>query len=259
MKTGARQDRGGVVDRALERVRLLAPGELQDHRADIGSRGGLVDGPGHVERLRPNVDGGDSEPVHLATRSRLVQALDARGSSTQRLARLPDQPLRCSGSCLVVGEGSGPREIADRAVAERALVVDDEPLAVEMDRRAERVEEVGRGIRDVRHDRGLLKSVRSDHGIGPRAGSRLRAGAGTCLLSNKSIESRRTPSRIVANRARRTAFGPNGRHRATDSADLLFYEHIEPARTQVIPQVTCFVRRPTKSTRTYSPRCSGVA
>jgi hypothetical protein len=238
---------------------MLAARQLEDDGPDVRRLGDLEDRARQVERCGADVDGRDGEPGDLAPAAGGIQLLDARRPSAQLLARLPDQPLRCSGSCLVVGEGSGPREIADRAVAERALVVDDQPLAGEMGRRAERAEEVGWRIRDVRHDRGLLKSVRSDHGIGPRAGSRLRAGAGTCLLSNKSIESRRTPSRIVANRARRTPFGLNGRHGATDSADLLFYEHIDPARTQVIPQVTCFVRRPTKSTRTYSPRCSGVA
>ncbi len=145
------QHRGGVVDRALERVGLLAPGELEDDRPDVGGSRGLVHGPGHVEGLRPEVDGGDGEPGDLAAGTRLVQALDARRSGAERLARLPDQPLRRGRRGLVRAEGRGPGEVADRAVAERRFIVDDEPVAVEMGRAAQGGEQVGWRGRDVGH------------------------------------------------------------------------------------------------------------
>ena len=84
----------GVVDRALERVRLLAPGELEDDRADVGGGGRLEDGPRHVEGLGPKVDRRHGEPRHLAARPRLVETLDAGRAGAELLARRPDQPLR---------------------------------------------------------------------------------------------------------------------------------------------------------------------
>src|SRR5215208_294792 len=48
----AGQDCGRVVDRTLERIRLLASSELEDHGSDVASRGRLEGGPCHVEDLR---------------------------------------------------------------------------------------------------------------------------------------------------------------------------------------------------------------
>ena len=63
------QDRGRVVDRALERVGLLAPGQFEDDRADIGRGRRLVDRPGHVEGLGAQVDRRHGEARDLATRA----------------------------------------------------------------------------------------------------------------------------------------------------------------------------------------------
>ena len=62
----AGEHRGRVVDRALEGVGLLAAGELEDDRPDVGRGGRLEDHPRHVERLRPDVDGRDREAGDLA-------------------------------------------------------------------------------------------------------------------------------------------------------------------------------------------------
>ena len=151
-----------VVDRALERVGLLAPGQLEDDRADLGRGGRLVDGPGHVERLGPQVDGGDGEARDLAAGTRVVERLDARRAGAELLARLPDEPLRRRRGRLVVAEGGGPGEVADAAVPECRLVVDDEAITLEMGGAGQGGEEIGR-VRSRRgaSGQGLLKRASS--------------------------------------------------------------------------------------------------
>ena len=153
------QDGRRVVDRALERVRLLAPGELEDDRADIGRGGRLVDRPGHVERLRAEVDGRDREPGDLAAGAGVVQRLDARRPGAERLARLPDEPLSGRGRGLVVLNAAVQARSRIAVVAEGGLVVDDEAVAVEMGAAGEGGEEVGGRGRDVGHRGGLLSAV----------------------------------------------------------------------------------------------------
>ncbi len=159
----AGQHRRRVVDRALEGVRLLAPRELEDDRADIGRGGRLVDRPRHVEDLGPQVDGRDGEAGHLAAGPGVVQRLDARGQGTELLARLPDEPLRAGGGGLVVAERRGPGEVADAGVAEGGLVIDDQALAVEVGGAGQRGEQVGRRGRDVGH-RGRVSCGVHTHG-----------------------------------------------------------------------------------------------
>ncbi len=71
------QDAGHVLDRPLEGVGLLAPGELQDDGPDVGGGGRLVDGPGHVEGLGADVDRRDGEAADLAAGPGKVELLDA--------------------------------------------------------------------------------------------------------------------------------------------------------------------------------------
>ncbi len=157
------QDGRRVVDRALERVRLLAPGELEDDCADIGRGGRLVDGPGHVEDLGPQVDGRDGEAGDLAAGPGVVQRLDARGQRTELLARLPDEPLCARGRGVVVAESRGPGEVPDAGIAEGGLVIDDQALAVEVGGAGQRGEQVGRRGRDVGH-RGRVSCGVHAHG-----------------------------------------------------------------------------------------------
>ena len=126
------EDGRRVVDRALEGVRLLAPGELEDHGPDVRRRRGLVDRPGHVEHLRPEVEGGHREPVDLAAGTRHVQLVDARGSRPERLGGLVDQPAGDVDRRAFLGERCRPGEVADDLAAEGRRVVDDEPLAVDV-------------------------------------------------------------------------------------------------------------------------------
>ena len=152
----ARGDRAGedgrrVVDRALEGVRLLAPGELEDDRTDTGRRGRVVDRPGHVEHLGAQVDRRDREARDLAAGPRVVQLLDARRTRAERLARLPDEPLRGGGRGLVLAERRGPREVRDGRAPERGVVVDDETVVVEVGAAGEGGQQVGGRGRDGGH------------------------------------------------------------------------------------------------------------
>ena len=163
----AGQDGGGVVDRALEGVGLLAARQLQDHCADIGCLGGLVGRPRHVEGLGSKIDRRNREPGDLAAGSRVVEPLDARRAGTQDLAGLPDQELGGLDSGLVQGKGSGPGDVPDSAVPKRDRVVDDQPIAIEMRTAFEAGKQIGWGCRDVWH-RVRLSSRRSGaHGNGP--------------------------------------------------------------------------------------------
>ena len=133
----ARRDRAGehrrrVVDRALERVGLLAPGELEDDRADVGRLGRLVDRPGHVEGLRPEVDGRDGEARDLARARASYSAwmLADRAPSSWLASQTSHWAAR--GRRLVVAERGGPGEVTDARVAEGGLVIDDQPVAVEV-------------------------------------------------------------------------------------------------------------------------------
>ena len=169
-----RGDRAGEhgrreVDRALEGVGLLAPSDLEDDRADIRAPGGLEDGPGHVERLRTEVDGRHREPVDLATPTRHVQLVDAGRERTQLLARLPDQPLRRRLGRIVLGEHRGPCQIAAGDVAEGLLVIDDEAPAVKVGGAADRRHEIGGAGRDVGHRRDSPRWVRSRPMVATRA------------------------------------------------------------------------------------------
>ena len=156
----AGQDRGRVVDRALERVGLLAPGELQDDRADVGRLGRLEDRSRHVEGLGAKVDRRDGEAGDLAAGPGLVERLDARRAGAQDLAGLPDQPLGGRDRGLIHGERGGPGEVADPGIAEGDRVVDDEPIALEMGAACEAGKQIGRGGRDVGH--GVRVSSRRD-------------------------------------------------------------------------------------------------
>ena len=145
------QHRRRVVDRALERVGLLAAGELEDDRADAGGRRRLVNRSGHVEGLGPKVDRRHGEAAHFAPGTGLVEPLDAGRSGAKLLAGLPDQPLRRRDRGFVGREGRGPGHLADPAVAEGSLVVDDEVLTIEMGAGPERGQQVGGRGRDVGH------------------------------------------------------------------------------------------------------------
>ena len=143
----ARRDRAGehrrrVIDGALERVGLLAAGEFEDDRPDVGRGGRLEDRPRHVERLGPDVDGRDGEARDLAASPRVIERLDAGRPGTERLARLPDEPLGRGRRRLVRRERRRPCQIADARLAERGLVIDDEAIAVEVRRTGERGEQV---------------------------------------------------------------------------------------------------------------------
>ena len=152
MKTGPRQPAAigagqhgrRVVDRALERVGLLAPGELEDDRADVARLGRLVDRPRHVEGLGAQVDRRHGEAGDLAAGSRVVQLLDARRAGAELLARLPDEPLGGRGRRLVVANAAVQARSRMRGVAEGGLVVDDQPVAVEMGAAGEEGQQVGR-------------------------------------------------------------------------------------------------------------------
>ena len=165
---GAGQDRGRIVDRALERVGLLAAGEFEDHRRDVGSRGRLVDGPGHVEGLGPQVERRDREAGDLAAGAGLVQGLDARRACPELLARLPDEPLRGGRRGLVGRERRGPGQLPDAHVAEGRLVIDDESLAVKVGAAGDGGEQLGRGCCDAWHLEGspvgwpLMVATRSE-------------------------------------------------------------------------------------------------
>ena len=147
----AAQDRGRVVDRALEGVGLLAAGELVDDRSDALLDRRLGDRPGHVERLGPDVDRGNGEAVDLAATAGHVQLVDARGPDTQRLAGFPGDPAGGGHGALVLGEGRGPGHVADPLLAEARLVEDDQPVAVDPADAVESGEQVRRGSGDVGH------------------------------------------------------------------------------------------------------------
>jgi len=145
------EDGGRVVDRALERVRLLAAGELQDHGADVGRGGRLVDGAGHVEDLGPEVDRGDREAAHLAASPGHVELVDARRAGAERLGGFVDQPAGDIDDRPLVGEGRGPDDVADDVAAKRRRIVDDEPFPVHVGGIAEPGEEISGVLGDVRH------------------------------------------------------------------------------------------------------------
>ena len=159
----ARTD-GREVDRALERVGLLAAGDLEDDRADVGAGRGLEGGAGHVEGLGAQVDRRDGEARHLAAAAGRVQVLDAGALRAEGLARLPDDPLGGRGRRVIRRERRGPGEVADGGRAERRLVVDDEDVAVEMGGRTDGREQVGGRGRDVGHRRGVSLVVVRRHG-----------------------------------------------------------------------------------------------
>ncbi len=129
---GPGEDGRRVVDRALESVRLLAPGELEDHGPDVRRRRGLVGRLGHIEDLRPQVQGGHREPVDLTAGPRHVQLVDARRSRPERLGGLVDQPAGDVDRRAFLGERCRPGEVADDVAAEGGRVVDNEPLTVEV-------------------------------------------------------------------------------------------------------------------------------
>ena len=152
----ARGDRPGehrrrVVHRPLEGVGLLAAGQLEDQRPDVRPGGGLVERPRHVEGLGADVERRHGEPVDLAARSRLVQALDAGGPGAQRLARLPDDPAGGLGGRVVGRERGRPGEVGGRFGAEAGGIVDDEALAVDVGDAGEVVDQVRDGRGDVGH------------------------------------------------------------------------------------------------------------
>src|SRR6185436_18292584 len=137
------QDGGRVVDRPLERVGLLAPGELEDDGPDAARLGRLVDRPRQVEGLGAEIDRRDRESADLATAARLVKRLDARRMGSEDLARLPDEPLGGLRGGHVVAERGGPRQRPDRVTAECGLVLDDQALAVEPRAWGDRIQQCG--------------------------------------------------------------------------------------------------------------------
>ena len=142
---------GGVVDRALVRVGLLAPRQLEDHGTDACGRSRVEDGPGHVEGLHPHVHRGNGETGYLASAASLVEILDARRPPPEGLARLPDKPLRCGGRGVVRRECRRPGEVADGSIAKRGIVVDDQPIVIEMGAAGEAGEQIARGSGDDGH------------------------------------------------------------------------------------------------------------
>ena len=161
--------------------------------------GGLVDGPGHVERLGADVDGRHREARDLAAAAGHVQLLDARRLGAERLAGLPDEPLGGGGRRLIGAEGGRPGEVADRGLAEGRLVVDDEPVAVEVGSVADDAQQVGRRGRDVGH-RSVVSSGQgsSDHGTAREAPAPSDRSRGPWRGASRTWNDRRPGGRSAA-------------------------------------------------------------
>ena len=70
---------------------------------------------------------------------------------SERLARLPDEPLRGSDVASSVAKAAVQARSRMARAAERGLVIDDEQVAVEVRGGSEGLEQVGGGGRDVGH------------------------------------------------------------------------------------------------------------
>ena len=148
---GARENRRRVVDRPLVGVGLLAPGELDDDRPDVGRIGRLVDRPRHVERLGADVDRGHGEAVDVAAGPSHVQLVDAGAVGSEGPSGLVDQPLAGGDRRLIGAERRRPRQVAGGVAPERLLVIDDEAFVLDVGGAAKTVDQVGDGFGDVRH------------------------------------------------------------------------------------------------------------
>ena len=279
------QDARRVFGRALERVGLLAPGELEDHGADAVALGDLEDRPGHVEGLGAQVDRRHGEPVDLAPGAGEIEVLDAGRVGAELEAGLPDQPAGRLDRRIILGEGRCPGEVADRRRAERRLVGDDEPAVADRRCRREQGEEPGDRFSDGGHQ---------DSPLGD--GTTIRARLGNPILAGDRSSPRRPRPRRTQNDkqpfggAREDAADPyacefvpshartvhksrrSARQRELPNREfglLSFSVRHRPhsrgrrwpgrCRTTGRQFRRCSVRPRTKSTRTYSPRCSGSA
>ena len=210
-----------IVDRALERVGLLAARELQDHRPDVGGLGRLVDRPRHVERLGADVDGRHGEPETSPRPRASVQLLDARRVRAERLARLPDEPLR--------RRRSWARRSLKAAVQARSRIAPSRKAASSSmtsgrrrDARRRRCGSAGRQARSRQwaSDGGLLGSGFADHGTA-RGGwtrrDRLRASRfGSSVRSVPDMGRPPTPGDWVGGRWSSRLTRPLSRRRTRD-------------------------------------------